>query len=68
MGDLREDVRQGTLRRMRAALADVDARLEELRADRERLIASIDEVEGRPAGQEEALVARDRHQGFSQTD
>ncbi|BAQ49535.1 hypothetical protein [Methylobacterium aquaticum] len=57
MGDLREDVRQGTLQRMERALADVDARMEELRAERGRLLASIDEVEGRPPGPEEDLVA-----------
>jgi len=57
MSDLREDVRVGTLRRMREALADVDARLEGLRADRARLIASIEEVEGQPPVQEDALVA-----------
>ena len=57
LSDLREDVRQGMLQRMKAALADVDARLEELRADRARLAASIAEVEGRPPTQEDALVA-----------
>ena len=57
VGDLREDIRQGTLRRMRQALADVDARMEDLRADRGRLAASIAEVEGQPPGQEEALLA-----------
>ncbi|KMO44205.1 hypothetical protein VQ03_04575 [Methylobacterium tarhaniae] len=57
VGDLREDVRQGTLRRMRQALAEKEARLEELRADRARLAASIAEVEGQPPVQEEDLVA-----------
>ncbi len=57
MGELREDVRQGALRRMREALADVDARLEGLRTDRERLAASIAEVEGRLPGREEDIVA-----------
>ncbi|MBK3396317.1 hypothetical protein [Methylobacterium ajmalii] len=57
MGDLREAVRQGTLTRMKEALADVDARLEGLRADRARLAASISEVEGRPPVQDETLLA-----------
>ena len=65
MGDLREEVRLGTLRRMRRALAETDARLERLRADgrppgdaqvqeaaayRDRLVASIAEVSGQPDG------------------
>jgi hypothetical protein len=57
VGDLREDVRQGTLRRMERALAEADARLEELRADRARLAVSIAEVEGRPLDPGEDLVA-----------
>lgn len=51
MSDLREEVRLGTLRRMRRALAETDARLERLRAD------------GRPPGDEEvheAAAYRDR--------
>jgi septal ring factor EnvC (AmiA/AmiB activator) len=53
MSDLREAVRSGTLQRMQRALADVDARLEELRAERDRLAASIAEVEGRPPSRRE---------------
>lgn len=60
MGNLREEVRLGTLRRMRRALAETDARLERLRADgrlpgdaevneaaayRDSLVASIAELE-----------------------
>ncbi|MEE8629723.1 MULTISPECIES: hypothetical protein [Methylobacterium] len=57
MGDLREEVQQGTLQRMQEALARVDAKMEEVRAERHRLAASIREVEGLPSGQEEALLA-----------
>jgi hypothetical protein len=57
LSDLREQVRVGTLRRMREALADVDARLEGLRAERVRLVASIDEVEGQPPTLEPTLLA-----------
>lgn len=32
-GELREDVREGTLRRMRRALAETEAKLDRLRAD-----------------------------------
>lgn len=53
MSDLREVVRRGTLRRMQRALAAVDARLEGLRAERDRLASSIAEVEGGPPGRRE---------------
>lgn len=51
MGELREQVRVGTLRRMQEALADVDARMEELRAERDSLATSIAEVEAPEAGE-----------------
>ncbi|BCM83720.1 hypothetical protein [Methylobacterium indicum] len=70
MSELREQVRQGTLRRMRKSLAELDARLEELLAERGRLDASIDELEGQPPGPGEDLVERDRQEGpgISETD
>ena len=46
---------------MREALADVDARMDDLRVERDRLVASIDEVEGRPPSHEDAGMPMSSH-------